>query len=1146
MGQVRVSWLAAVLAACAGGGAPSAPIESAAGEARRAAEAEASATRVRVASTRIGDDVALGGVAGAVDGAAAPRPEAPIPADIVALSSRMRPRPLAIPPTRPGNTNRFTFDGHRRGWLARVPGSQALLTPAYADGKVYLGGGFGSSQFYAYNARSGDPLWAASAPDGGPTAAIVEDDRVMFNTESCTLFAIHADTGEHLWRRWLGDPLMGQPASGSGMVFSGHVIDRRSPGGLGAGTTGWGVGGGRRYGFTAMRANDGRPRWTRAISADVMNGPILDGASVFFTTMDGDVYHLEQRSGRQRWRRNLGATSAPWLHGGEVHVTVRARAGDGDPAEGARERTVVLSHARGETLREHDPVEAPFLRERADTGGVRAGWAYEGSRPTVVDGRSYQTIGNEVHCRDVRTGALLWRRQYTQDSSARAASPPAVAGGQLVFGTRQGQLFALDVDTGLTAWTYEVGEPIAAQPSIAHGWVYAATTQSGLVALEVADPAFDGWHMWGGSAGHNGPTLGTTAPFEDESRPTEGTLRLAEEPNAGELGGFPIQATRVTARVTGFVARVSVTQTFENPYERPIAAEYLFPIPEGAIVSGMRLSSGGRVVRAEVRSREAAAAATAQEGQTTTTVLEQERPDLFRQHVRNVAPSERVEVTFEYTQILPFADGAYHLRYPLAAGPRHERAREGSLNAAGTPLERVLSPTDARPERVEVVVEAESGSGLAGLRSASHELAVSADGDRIARARLAGDAPPDRDLDVRIEVARDEPSAALVASPPSGREPGYLALALHPRLDAGDEVTPRELVVVLDRSSSMRGAPLELAKAVALRALAGLDPRDTFRVTALDGALPGLGDGPLAASPANVARAAAAVRRLPILPSASREGLARALASAPPADRVRVVVLATDGYLGDEREVLSELRGALGEARLYALGVGTAVNQYLLTRVVELGRGELEIPSLGAPPAEVAEAFHARIARPYLTDLSVAFEGLAVADVYPRRLPDVHADRPLVVHGRYEGGGDGRVIVRGRVAGRPFEQVLEVTLPSAGPPRPELASAWAQTRIRDSLGAMALQPSPALARDVTRLGVAHGVLTPFTTFVAVDPGDPRRVARAGAPAAEAPSSTRPERDANAYIVACYTEARDEDGAIDQDALADCLARHAPP
>src|SRR5690606_2588450 len=166
--------------------------------------------------------------------------------------------------------------------------------------------------------------------------------------------------------------------------------------------------------------------------------------------------------------------------------------------------------------------------------------------------------GNEVHCRDADTGELLWRRRYTDEVRGRPASPPAVAGAQLIFGTDDGVLFGLDIDTGMTTWAYRVGEPIAAQPTVAHGWVYAATTRGGLVGLQVADVSFDGWHMWGGNARHNGRVEGTAPPAEADERPSEGTMRLGESARSGEVAGFPLRSTRVSASVSGFVARVAV------------------------------------------------------------------------------------------------------------------------------------------------------------------------------------------------------------------------------------------------------------------------------------------------------------------------------------------------------------------------------------------------------------------------------------------------------------------------------------------------------------------------------------------------------------------------------------------------------------
>lgn len=1019
-------------------------------------------------------------------GAAERPPEPEIPADTVALGSRMAPRRLHIPATHNG-TSHFTFDGFHRGWFARLPhGRQRLLTPIYGEGKVYVGGGFSSNSVYAYDARTGEREWAASAPDGGPSAAILEDGKILFNTESCTLFAVDARTGRQRWSRWLGDPLMSQPSAANGLVFTGHIIDGQSPGGLEPGVTGWGTGEGRRYAFSALRLSNGEPRWTRPIGADVMNAAILDDQSAFFTTMDGVVYRFDQRSGRLLWRRTLHATSAPWLEGDALHVTVRAQGDD----HRRMERGVILAKDDGHTLRELDPVEAPFVSGRPDTS-VNEGWGYEGSRPSIVEGRIYETIGNEVQCRDASSGELLWRRRYPTEVHGRPASPPAVAGAQLVFGTQDGVLFGLDIDTGMTTWAYDVGEPIASQPTVAHGWVYASTTQGGVVALEVSDASFDGWHMWGGNARHNGRVEGTPAPEEDDERPSEGTLRLDEHAHDGEVAGFPLRSTRVSASVSGFVAHVSVEQTFANPYDRPVEAVYLFPLPDDSAVDAMEMRAGTRVVRAQIRRREEARQeyAEARDRGVLASLLEQERPNLFRQSVANIRPGDEVRVTLAYTQVLPYEEGSYRFVYPMVAGPRYQPG-EGEEGASNGTQQVVLAPGEERPDRVEVSIDADLGTELHEVASPTHEIQVRRDGDRRVHVELASAARPDRDLDVRFEVAGEAPAVALLASPPEGEQAGHFSLAIHPRLDVpDDEVMPRELVFVVDTSSSMHGRPMELARAAMLRALSGLHPTDTFRVLTFSDTTSALSDHALPATPENIARGERFVRDMHALGATEMlRGIRAALEPPTENGRMRIVLLMTDGYVGNETDVFRAVHERLGQSRVFGFGVGSAVNRYLLTRLAEIGRGDTFVVTLDESPREAADRFHERIARPYLTDVSIDWGELAVRDAYPRRLPDLYADHPLVVHARYPHGGSGNIVIRGRVAGRPFEQTVAVTLPATGDARPELESVWARTRIHDLMTAMALRPSDALKEEVTQLGLTHHLLTEWTAFLAIDEG----------------------------------------------------------
>src|SRR3974377_642666 len=111
-----------------------------------------------------------------------------------------------------------TSEGRFRGWKVRLPGHNPLATPAVMDGRVFLGGGFGSYEFYAFDADTGKVLWEYQTSDDGPTAAVVEDGFVVFNTESCELEVLTV-LGQPVWKKWLGDPLMSMPAVAGGRIY---------------------------------------------------------------------------------------------------------------------------------------------------------------------------------------------------------------------------------------------------------------------------------------------------------------------------------------------------------------------------------------------------------------------------------------------------------------------------------------------------------------------------------------------------------------------------------------------------------------------------------------------------------------------------------------------------------------------------------------------------------------------------------------------------------------------------------------------------------------------------------------------------------------------------------------------------------------
>ncbi len=445
--------------------------------------------------------------------------------------------PAGGTPGRPGSVEQLTTEGlkpeqyttadGKSGWAVTIPGGRALATPAIVDGMVFVGGGFGSYEFYAFDAASGELIWKIRVNDDGPTAAVVEKGCVVFNTESCTLFCVEAETGDMLWSKWLGDPLMSQPAVGQDRVVMAYPTPES-------------------HILISLDLESGEEHWKTAIAGDIISAPVIDGDSVYLTTFDGIVYRYQLKDGKEIWSGEKHATSAPWILGGRIYVSLREDKQEGvqetdKPVEGLG----TLSSETGDIQQAElwSKREAPYLSESVQRtakygaeqmaddaavgfgGGapaaakiaaaaanvgqftVRGLWEFQGSRVSVVGGRMYNAMGDILQSLDPNTGKVLWRNELldTEGLGGAMFTPPSVVGRRAYVGTAAGELQCYDADDGRLLWKDDLGEPIRFQPSVAKGRVYVGTTSGRLVCIDTGDETADGWLMWGGSPGHNGP-----------------------------------------------------------------------------------------------------------------------------------------------------------------------------------------------------------------------------------------------------------------------------------------------------------------------------------------------------------------------------------------------------------------------------------------------------------------------------------------------------------------------------------------------------------------------------------------------------------------------------------------------------------------
>jgi Ca-activated chloride channel family protein len=211
----------------------------------------------------------------------------------------------------------------------------------------------------------------------------------------------------------------------------------------------------------------------------------------------------------------------------------------------------------------------------------------------------------------------------------------------------------------------------------------------------------------------------------------------------------------------------------------------------------------------------------------------------------------------------------------------------------------------------------------------------------------------------------------------------------------------------------------------------------------------------------------------------------------------------TDGYVGNDMEIISEIQKH-PNARVFGFGIGESVNRFLLDKMTEAGRGEVEYVGLNDDGSAAARRFYERIRNPLLTDISIDWNGLPVADVYPRRIPDLFSAKPLILSGRFTAAANGTIRLKGKVAGNDFVRDIPVSFPETMASHDVLSSLWARRRIDDLMsqdyaGAQSGQMKPDLKQTITQVGLEYRLMTQFTSFVAVeemvvtDGNQPRRI-----------------------------------------------------
>ncbi|MDJ0675739.1 MAG: VIT domain-containing protein [Calothrix sp. MO_167.B42] len=559
---------------------------------------------------------------------------------------------------------------------------------------------------------------------------------------------------------------------------------------------------------------------------------------------------------------------------------------------------------------------------------------------------------------------------------------------------------------------------------------------------------------------------------------------------------FPLKHTEVHTQIAGNVARTEVIQSFENPFTQALEAKYIFPLPDEAAVDEMEIKIGDRTIHGNIKKREEAQQIyqQAKKQGRTAGLLEQERDNIFTQSLANIKPGEQIDVTIRYTESLNFTAGDYEFVFPMVVGPRYipGTSIDGSADTDDVPDGSQITPPVIPPEMrsrhdINVTVEIDGSLPISNVYSPSHQIATQLLGNNLHIQLAKEDTIPNKDLIIRYQVAgRETQSTAITQADTRG---GHFAVYLIPAVEYSPEsIVPKDVVFLVDTSGSQSGAPLQQCQKLMERFINGLNPNDTFSILDFSHAVRQLSPTPLPNTPENRTKALTYINNLHASGGTEMlSGIRAAINFPTPLGRLRTVVLLTDGYIGNENQILSEVQKHLQTGnRLYSFGAGSSVNRFLLNRIAEVGRGISTIIRHDEPTQAVADKFCQQINNPVLTNIEITWEGTGKAPIiYPETPPDLFAEQPLVLWGRKEDGIGGNLHISGVAAGgKPYQKTFHLKF-AAEMGNPAIAQLWGRARIKHLMNQMFHHETTAGVEAVTQTALTYQLLSQYTAFVAV-------------------------------------------------------------
>ncbi len=579
-------------------------------------------------------------------------------------------------------------------------------------------------------------------------------------------------------------------------------------------------------------------------------------------------------------------------------------------------------------------------------------------------------------------------------------------------------------------------------------------------------------------------------PIESEDR-TLSPYFFVNSDNPLFTDRLPLKSTSAAVNISGVIADVLVTQVYKNEGKKPLEAIYIFPASTRAAVYGMKMTIGKRIIEAKIKKRDEARSEyeQARNAGKSASLLEQQRPNVFQMNVANIMPGDEIKVELKYTELLVPQDRVYEFIYPTVVGPRYSNQKASNAAPSEHWVENpYLHQGELSATTFDINVAINAGMPIKDLTCTSHKVNAAFSAPSVAKVSLdkADKKGGNRDYILRYRLDGDKIQSGLLLSE-GERENFFVLMMQPPKRVTKTNIPGREYIFIVDVSGSMHGFPLDISKKLMSNLIGNLRSTDKFNVLLFSGGSTLMAEESLPATQENIQKAINVIERqrggggTELLPA-----LKRALSLKKEENFARTVVIVTDGYVSVEEEAFDLIRKNLSNANMFAFGIGTSVNRHIIEGMAHVGMGE---PFIIVKPEEAqaqAENFRKLIQSPVLTKVKVTFNGFNAYDVEPISIPDVLAERPVLVFGKWRGNPQGTIKLTGITGDGKYAETIKVENYKPSGENAALKYLWARHRITILSDYNKLRNDDKRVKEVTELGLTYNLLTAYTSFVAVD------------------------------------------------------------